>query len=275
MQPELEDQKFPQAYLAEQITEGQLVRLHGLESMMRPRRLADMGFLGEEESLIEVMKEDDDTLHVLGVSYEKIADRLKYFIEVKAPRLPDDRKSRYEANWFERRFGRNISGRRINIYDPFDPQWQIEGHFVTSETNWMGSVGCPWGDDTLGEWKEGALTRPYNPQIQYKSMDKYILNTRLGRVIAYPGLAVHLIRDHHFFEGKRCPYRVDPIEAVYVLEIPSNLSEEQLEAMSKEKPDNPGFRIPWNLNDDRDVERLHILKTKKVASMSPYENNET
>lgn len=36
----------------------------------------------------------------------------------------------------------------------------------------------------------------------------------------FPGLIVHLVRDHHFFEGKGTPYRLEPTTAARVLELP-------------------------------------------------------
>ena len=47
----------------------------------------------------------------------------------------------------------------------------------------------------------------------------YILNRETGESFTGPGLIVHLIREHHFFEGKESPYRVEPEKAVRVLEL--------------------------------------------------------
>lgn len=44
-----------------------------------------------------------------------------------------------------------------------------------------------------------------------------VVNRGTGDYLAGPGLIVHLIRDHHFFEGPGSPYRVDPVKAAQVL----------------------------------------------------------
>ena len=53
----------------------------------------------------------------------------------------------------------------------------------------------------------------------YGDIDFVITNNRTGETLKGPGLIVHLIRDHHFFEGKQSPYRVDPEKAARVLEL--------------------------------------------------------
>jgi hypothetical protein len=44
-----------------------------------------------------------------------------------------------------------------------------------------------------------------------------VTDTRTRESIAGPGLIIHLIRDHQFFEGKESPYRVDPEKLARVL----------------------------------------------------------
>jgi hypothetical protein len=50
-----------------------------------------------------------------------------------------------------------------------------------------------------------------------------ILNRRSGESVTGPGLIVHLIREHQFFEGSESPYRLEPSKAIRVLELASGL----------------------------------------------------
>ncbi len=44
-------------------------------------------------------------------------------------------------------------------------------------------------------------------------------NRRTGKPLDGPGLIVHLIAEHGFFEGRESPYRVDPRAAIDVQEM--------------------------------------------------------
>jgi hypothetical protein len=68
-------------------------------------------------------------------------------------------------------------------------------------TVYRGFQPCPWCyDSTWGYF------------------DFLILNRRSGEYITGPGLIVHLIREHQFFEGSGSPYRLEPLKAIRVLE---------------------------------------------------------
>ncbi len=62
---------------------------------------------------------------------------------------------------------------------------------------------CPWLD---GADKYGHLVLK-------------VENLNSGEALLFPGLIVHLIEQHHFYEGKQSPYRVEPANAVKVLGI--------------------------------------------------------
>ncbi|MBI4096016.1 MAG: hypothetical protein HY438_04090 [DPANN group archaeon] len=79
---------------------------------------------------------------------------------------------------------------------------------------WMGSQECPWGDGT-------PSSRDYT---------LYYEDTKRG--ISFSGLLPHLISEHNFFEGKGASHRLNPLEAILVLEIPSpKKTKEQIEDM--------------------------------------------
>lgn len=143
-----------------------------LEASMRPGNLSYGGFLGEKEKLDDVLKADDETVRKLGLTHEKIADRIGYFI--KAMGCPTK------------------EGKVI------DEKYLIGG------TAWRGGQGCPWEDSSF---------------MEASSMDLYVKNLENKEHINFPGGIVHLIRKHHFYEGKESPYRVDPERIVKVLDI--------------------------------------------------------
>ena len=72
---------------------------------------------------------------------------------------------------------------------------------------------CPWAVD------------PHHQQctagggVDFGSIDWVITNTRRKIKVSGPGLIVHLIRDHHFFEGLKSPYRVEPLALAKLFEL--------------------------------------------------------
>ena len=80
----------------------------------------------------------------------------------------------------------------------------IDGKYLVGGIAWRGGQECPWGDSLI---------------MPYSNMDLFIENLDLGERLYFPGGIVHLIREHHFYEGKKSPYRVDPEKAVRILNI--------------------------------------------------------
>ena len=143
-----------------------------LEVSMYPGRLSQGGFLGEGECLYEILEEDDETVNSLGLTHEKIADRIEYFI--------------------------------TTVNYPTREGTTIDGKYIVRGTVYRGGQECPWGDSYF---------------MKYSSMDLFVKNVELDEELSFPGGIVHLIREHHFYEGKKSPYRVDPEKAVRVLDI--------------------------------------------------------
>ncbi|MFH1637223.1 MAG: hypothetical protein ABIB71_02240 [Candidatus Woesearchaeota archaeon] len=85
-----------------------------LEASMRPGELSELGFLGEHERLDEVLKSDDESVKRLGVTHEKIASRIEYFIKAV---------------------------RRLSKQGQL-----IDGKYLVGGTQWRGGQKCPWGD---------------------------------------------------------------------------------------------------------------------------------
>lgn len=62
---------------------------------------------------------------------------------------------------------------------------------------------------------------PVGGVIRFASIDWEIRNTHNNVPLAGPGLIVHLIGAHSFFEGRESPYRVDPVALAKLLEMTS------------------------------------------------------
>jgi len=71
----------------------------------------------------------------------------------------------------------------------------IESKFLVGGLVYRGCQDCPWRDIWL---------------MEYSNVDLFIKNLETGEQINFPGAIVHLIRVHHFYEGKQSPYRVNP-----------------------------------------------------------------
>ena len=164
------------------------VPIETLERRMRPnipRQISDdtwndyskAGFLGQDESLLEVIHADNTFIRNLGLRHEDIANRLLYFVN--------------SSEW----------GRTIVV----DKNYKVE---VVEST--LGHKKCPWDDYDIGD--EDSIERLGGSNYEVKNME-------LGESLSFPDLIIHLIRKHCFFEGKQSQYRVDPAQAVRVLEI--------------------------------------------------------
>lgn len=155
-----------------------------IESSMRPGQLSMGGFLGVDESLTEILKMDDETVKRLGLTHEQIASRIEYFLKL---------------------------AEEIEFFDPKEliiKQREgrlVDGKYLVGRNTWRGGQSCPWED-----------TKLFMP---YGHIDCFVKNKELGEQLNFPGGIVHLIREHHFYEGRGSPYRVDPERAVRILEI--------------------------------------------------------
>jgi hypothetical protein len=161
-------------------------RINAIEEIMRPGRLSARGFLGLDEKLEDVLAGDSKTVKGLGITHKQLADRVEYFIRKSIQMLKDT----YEING-------NIPDNTANIEK-----------YKVRVISWKGFQECPWC----------AHLRRY----QYSSLDFMVTNKETGEKVTFPGLIVHLIRMHKFYEGKGTPYRLDPAKAARVLDIKPN-----------------------------------------------------
>lgn len=147
---------------------------------MRPGRFSQGGFLGPSESLIAVLEQDEATLARLGVTPEQVAARLAALLE-----QGDQRRE----HWV-----------------------RVPPHFSVRVEVWKGFQICPWADPDAGQCRAGG-------GVRFASADWRLRNTRTSQEVSGPGLLVHLVRAHHFFEGPGSPYRVDPETLCRLLEL--------------------------------------------------------
>lgn len=185
-----------------------------LERRMRPGGFSEKGFLGPTESFEALMHQDDRALEALGVSHEQVADALEsmlQLVEVQRNKLLQENFSEYS-----KREGRGAEHLLPNIYNAKQPpRFSLEdlpsaevGYLVGNSLQvfieeYRGLQDCPWGCE----------------HDRRSSLNFLVLNRQTGRCLTGPGLAIHLIRAHRFFEGLGSPFRVDPVAAIEVFEL--------------------------------------------------------
>ncbi len=156
------------------------VPLAEVEARMRPGRMSQKGFLGEHERLTEVLSGDAATLTELGLTPDLLTERLEALLE---PALL----SRQSV---------------IRI-----------GHHRVRLERYKGRQSCPFAPEPH------LNPCPFGRGTKYGSVDWRIRNERSGIELTGPGLIVHLIGAHGFFEGLQSPYRVDPRALAGLLEV--------------------------------------------------------
>jgi hypothetical protein len=75
-------------------------------------------------------------------------------------------------------------------------------HFEVRVDSVRGRLACPFGDP--GIFPKTNIT---------------VRNTRTGRELTYTDLHIHLVGVHGFYEGRGCPFRLEPRDLAEVLEI--------------------------------------------------------
>ncbi|MGO8865311.1 MAG: hypothetical protein ACLQME_02305 [Alphaproteobacteria bacterium] len=147
---------------------------------MRPGAFSKTGFLGPNERLRDVIAADAKTLQKLNLTYAEIAFKLDALIAAA------------EASPVHRARLRALQC-RVQVYQGF----QI----------------CPWALGSPDAQCSAGLG------VRHGSVDWWVTNLRTGEEMKGPGLVVHLIRDHHFFEGLMSPNRVDPSRLAHILDL--------------------------------------------------------
>jgi len=191
------------------LNEAELARL---EARLRPGESSEVGFLGANESLKEVVYHDAETLRRLGVTHEQVANRLESIVSDK------------NGNHGFRVQEQTWRGGKDQAYDPFQTDIQTK----TGNTR----------------VERGSQEDPFQEEFSippYSSSDYTIINTK-GESVSFPGLIIKLIRDYQFFEGKGISYRLDPEKAVKILSIkPGEKYDVQSKSSSTSQQKKPGI----------------------------------
>jgi len=156
------------------------VPLEEVEARMRPGIFSQTGFLGPDESLRQVLDTDARALGELGVSARTLAERLRDLLEAAV-----------------------ASKRRVTRVR----------HYNIGVQRYKGPQICPFAPQP----HENPC--PAGGHIRFASIDWDIKNTRSCVRLSGPGLIVHLIGAHTFFEGLQSPYRVAPRALAELLEL--------------------------------------------------------
>ena len=177
-----------------------------IEERMRPGAMSESGFLGSSDKLIDVVERDERTLKQLGISPKQIADRLESLIRQARRIIELTSRGKLDIELRERKS--KVPRRRAVMMIPEEPGILVEGKFFVSWRSYGGWQDCPF---------ENLQGEPC-PVMSYSTTDFKIEDANKRVRLDFPGLAIHLIRDHHFFEGS-VKYRVDPAQAVMILEL--------------------------------------------------------
>jgi hypothetical protein len=174
-------------------------RIAQIECWMLPGEASQVGFLASGERLAEIIKRDEMTCADRGIRPEQIADRLETLVG-RAKRQVLLAMRHGPLNGMIEGF---LSGKGEGV--------TIEGFRILGNHS-RGLQEGPFEDD------HGARCE----LCIYACADHWIVNMRTEREIHFPGLLIHLARDHHFFEGS-VKYRLDPAAAIDVLALERNV----------------------------------------------------
>ena len=189
--------KIPKQMFIEDLSSEQI---EAIENRMRPSQSSYVGFLGQNESLKEVIETDNKTLEKLGITYKQVADRLDSLMG--------------QAIRFEK-VSEESGG---NCYKKIREGILIDGFLRVIPEQFRGSQECPFFNETVPS-KDGEGTYYYT--CGSGRYDFIVKNEKQGTAIKFPELMSHLVRAHHFFEGNT-RYRLNPEETVKVLELEPN-----------------------------------------------------
>jgi hypothetical protein len=178
-----------------------------LEKRMRPGYYSQAGFLGRKESLEDVIRRDEQDLQAIGISCEQISAELEKLLKIvleQRLKLLYTHSEEYDERenppfeWDNQPAPIFSEGHLPDLRFGF----LVENKYQVLIIQYRGLQNCPWDCVLRNTWS---------------SFNFLLLNRETAKYITAPGLIVHLIDEHHFFEGKGSPYRVDPIRLAQVL----------------------------------------------------------
>lgn len=156
-----------------------------LERRLRPNSLSEAGFIGANESLLEIVRADFQIVERYATTYSEIAKALRSVI---------------------------ATGSVPNL------DYEYITDFGGVRTASLGSQFCPWKCDDARGNTVAVILRKGSPDEQRElaglMLDDYAPEGSVPRQEIFFApvntLLPHLIESHYFFEGKGSPYRADP-----------------------------------------------------------------
>jgi hypothetical protein len=206
-------------------------RLQAIEERMRNPKFPGAAFLGKAEGLIETSDRDLATLDRLNLNPDDLASGLKGLKTAFVGEF--NRVGAYSKAEYRDRGLRVLEQGDLAVagiiyptfpeFCPFDPGLRATGWSpvtgVAMEVVPQDDHKACAGQGDLGYW------------------DFYVENTKRNIAFLFGDLAVHLIGDHHFFEGRITRYRVDPLRTAFAL----GLITESVYEREKPNPLPPDF----------------------------------
>jgi hypothetical protein len=186
-----------------------VISINELEKRMRPNAYSDGGFIGINESLETILQNDEFTLQSLGISFEKISEKLGNILAAALNRRGKLCETNYQEFMEREKYDSTLWKRKpthifsLDNLPDIKTGYLIESRYQVFFFQHFGYQECPWNCE-YDTWSCFLIL---------------LLNREIGQCIKMPGLIVHLIREHHFFEGIDSPYRVDPIKLAQILEF--------------------------------------------------------
>ncbi len=187
--------KVPKQLFIEDLSPEQIAVI---ESRMRP------DFLGFYQSLEGIIRADSRLLERYGITHKQIADKLNYLLVEAFKELKKCETLEGEA-YFEA---------SSEAFFNLEFNGVLVGYFRVYAIGYGGTKECQFFNETRRD-ENGDL---YLYTCGLGSWDFIITNEIQGTTIHFPELMIHLVRDHHFFEG-RTSYRLNPENAIKVLEL--------------------------------------------------------
>jgi tetratricopeptide (TPR) repeat protein len=229
-----------------------------IEARMRRGRYSQGGFLGPSEHLACVIERDEKVLDELGITAAQLAAALDHLLQAAITQQADriNRASVTLSDDLVRRQARGFAGLAVvplpYTLEEVESQLRAgrlppagQGSCILDHQVFLrvyhGYQHCPWtilerpwsrrqpgmqvrveqrGDRAVATpvlWQ----TMPCRPPTGYRygECDFLLLDRQTGAYVKGPGMMVHLIGEHHFFEGEESPYRVDPMQLAKVLRL--------------------------------------------------------
>lgn len=128
---------------------------------------------------------------------------------------------------------------------------QCTEQFIVNSTSYWGYQNCPLcNPDEKDECDDDC--RSDNESI--------IINKKTKEQLFIPGLIIHLIKKHQFFEGNT-PYRVDPLKAIRILDINPNIDY---------KPQSTPLNLNYEIESHIKIKPYNWLYMQDIMSCFRY-----